>query len=303
MRAGDVRSALIVSCADGPDRRTAHLQPPAQRAFELARLLRDPALGGFEVSLLVAPTAPALQAELTRFLADRAPQDTVVVHLAGRLVADADGEHHLCGADGAGQPPGADGDREPPGVDGVALAFIEDEVGRCRSERLVLLLDCPAEEPATSGHHGGTGAGPAFPERLRGPGRSVHLASTEAVIDLVRQEPLLHEPGPVTGLRALLVRRAATPTAPTRGLLAAVSTAVAAALFLTSIAIIGAGGPVGMAAAAAAVVVVVAPIFRRATREGWGLPPDDTVLGDGVPFYCLYMLRRSQKSRDWFRHH
>lgn len=288
---GEVRSALVVACAGGGS------APGHEPIMELYRVLGDPALGGFQLSLLLEPSLAALRQELTRFLADRAPHDVVLVHLAGRVVLDGDGAMHLCtGADDA--------------LDGVVpaqslpLVELEAELARCRSRRIVLLFDCAPVEataPAGLGHHGAV----ALDERFRTPDRVVFTISTVAAVEALRSgQAGAGWPGQRSIADAVLLPVAATP-APVvdeaRSTL--IWTLVGVALLVVALPAMALLTPVGVALAAIGATVAVVSALRLAARErhepSWHAPPP----GEGIPFYQLYMLRRSQKSKDHFRHH
>jgi hypothetical protein len=189
--------------------------------------------------------------------------------------------------------------------DGVPLGFLERELSRCRSERVILLLDCRPDEPVTARRLVRRDLGRQLPERLRAPGRAVHATSTAAVIEFLREAARDAGPtGPGTQPRALLASPVNHPSLLYPVSRRSVALAVlAAALLLSSLVVVALSGLLGLLASALGVALGVGVVMHRATREGWGLPPDDTVMGEGIPFYRLYMLRRSQRSKDYFRHH
>ncbi len=279
MPAGDVRSALVVACGEGVDAETVHLRPLARQALELARLLGDRSIGGFEVSLMIGPTAAALRQELGRFLADRAPHDTVVVHLAGRLRHDASGEAHLCGAD-------ADPDRSV--EEAVPIAFVEEALGRCRSERLVVLLDCPADEHVSSVGGAVADRHSAVPERFRGPGRSVHVAATSTVVEFLRRGQAGRGRTPLPELDPMLLLPPARPATPRRKARAALALAALTTVVLVASAIaVAALGPAGLALAAGALALLAWPLLRLGAVLWRRYPAVEPVPGEGVPFYRL----------------
>jgi hypothetical protein len=205
--------------------------------FELARLLRDRAVGGFEVSLLVDPTGAELRQELGRFLADRAACDLVVVHLVGRLVCDVAGEQHLCGPRAiAGGP-----------VDAGALpvALLEQELRRCRSERIVLVLDCPptGQQPP----HGPAEAGTcgSLTARLGGSGRAVYPVSTAAVIGVLSRAAAHTVPAELAGALLLPVSSGAGRASRARS--GRSWAAAAAAMPVSVLGLFGLGGTAGEA--------------------------------------------------------
>jgi hypothetical protein len=295
MSGGNLRSALVVGGDDGSDQPGAAARgPSATPVYELARLLRDRSVGRFEVSLMVEPSGPQLGQELLRFLADRAPQDLVVVHLAGRIVSGDGGPELLCG-------PGAVGGAGRSSA-GLPMARLEQELRRCRSQHVVLLLDCPPAGPPVPAGPAATPAGP-WPERLGGPGRSVYQVSTATVIDALGRRGSGQDPvaDALAGALLVPVTASADPGTPRRA--GRPWAVVAAAMPMTALGLLGLGGAAGEAVSAGAAAVIVWTVAPAATRAWRALPPDDAVPGHGVPFHRLYMLRRSQKSKDYFRHH
>ncbi len=296
MPGGSFRSALVLSWSEGLDRRASDLEPSAPRTLELARLLGDRSIGGFEVSMMTSADEPALRLELIRFLADRAPEDTVVVHLAGHLALDEAPDVFLGGA----RPGGARRTNQA-----LPLTFLRAELSRCRSERMVIVLDCPPDGPVSSSSPAPVGHDLALEERLGGPGRSVHVASTATVIDALGGTPASGQIAGAEALRRALLapdpeRRPARP--PTLPLLGAL-TALAALVVVASTLVVTALGAAGVALSGVALMVVGWPLVGLGMQEWRQLPHQEVVLGEGVPFYELYMLRRSKKSKDHFRHH
>ena len=292
MPGGCLRSALVVSWSDGG----ASDPNTAARALELARLLGDSSIGGFDVSTMISVEPAALRLELIRFLADRAAEDTVVVHLRGRLLVDDAGEVSF----GCAAPPAA-----PFGAAALPLTVLEAELARCRSERIVIVIDCPADPTVGSWAPNAVGRGVALEERLAGPGRSVHQVSTATVIDALLDRAVVARSEAADALRRAL--RAPGPVArrarrPSKSFLGAVGVlvavvVVASALFIATL------GTAGILLSAIAVTVAAAPLVKLGVREWRQLPYPDVVLGEGVPFHELYMLRRSKKSKDHFRSH
>jgi hypothetical protein len=78
--------------------------------------------------------------------------------------------------------------------------------------------------------------------------------------------------------------------------------ALAAVVVLTSAFVISALGAAGVALSAIPLVGVAWPLAGLGMQL-WRQLPQEVALGEGVPFHELYMLRRSKKSKDHFRHH
>lgn len=287
---GEVRSALVVSCGATTEDERGHIRA-------LYRLLGDPEVGGFQLSMLVDPSPAALRQELSRFLADRAPQDLVVVHLAGRVLLDADGAAHLCTGD--------TGDEDGVAIDGcLPMAELESAVAACRSERIVLLFDHPRVEAATPNGAAHRTVG-AVGERFRRPGRAVFHLATAGVV-----EALERGPGADTwAARRTLVDTLLLPDSPARHRAARAAatattwTLVGVALLVAAMGAMVLHPPTALAVAAVGTAVAVLNLARLAAHQRHDPAWHELPSGEGIPFYQLYMLRRSQKSKDFFRHH
>lgn len=294
MSGGCLRSALVLSWGgvDAPA-----VDRAAATTRELARLLGDPSVGGFEVSELAGADAPALQLELIRFLADRTPDDSVVVHLAGHLALNDDAEAYVGGP-------------APSGTwradEGMPVAVLCAELDRCRSERMVIVVDNPAPRTASRpGPAPGQHVELTLRERLSGPGRSVHVVSTATFIDALLGTAASGHPEAADALRRALPplgterpSDAPATTPPVAPLAAAAAImVVVSAMFIATL------GLPGAVLSAALAAIVAGPLLRPWVHAWRQIPEPDVVLGEGVPFYELYMLRRSKKSKDHFRSH
>ena len=88
----DGRHALIVANYDYQDPGLRRLRAPAHDAEQLARVLRDPTIGGFTVRSMLNESAPAINEAVEDFFADRGPDDLLVLYFTGHGVKDEDGE-------------------------------------------------------------------------------------------------------------------------------------------------------------------------------------------------------------------
>ena len=77
------RSALIVANYDYKDPGLQLLRAPARDAEALARVLRDPEIGGFEVRTVLNQPAHVANLAVEEFFAERRPDDLLVLHFSG----------------------------------------------------------------------------------------------------------------------------------------------------------------------------------------------------------------------------
>ena len=86
------RSALIVASDRYADPGLRRLWAPAADAQALARVLRDPKIGGFEVRILLNESAHVVNLAVEDFFADRRPDDPLLLYFSGHGLKDSDGE-------------------------------------------------------------------------------------------------------------------------------------------------------------------------------------------------------------------
>ena len=127
------RSALIVASGDYVDRGLRQLNAPASDAEALAAVLRDPAIGDFEVRTLLNEPAHEVNLAIEDFFADRRPDDLLLLHFSCHGVKDDEGDLYF-----------AMTNTQLPrlGATAVAADFVNRRMSRSRSQRIILLLDC-----------------------------------------------------------------------------------------------------------------------------------------------------------------
>jgi uncharacterized RDD family membrane protein YckC len=163
------RSALIVASDAYTDPGLRRLRAPASDAQALAAVLRDPQIGGFEVRTLLNEPAHEVNEAVEEFFADRAPDDLLLVHFSCHGVKDEGGQLHFATANTKLLRLGATA---------VAAEFVNRCMGRSRSRRVVLLLDCCYAGAFERGMTARAGAGVAIKEQFGGRGRAVITASS-----------------------------------------------------------------------------------------------------------------------------
>ena len=82
------RSALLITTAAYADTQLLWLRPPVSGAQDLAAALAEPKAGGFAVEMLTDGTETETRLAIQRFLADRSPDETVLLYLACHAIRD-----------------------------------------------------------------------------------------------------------------------------------------------------------------------------------------------------------------------
>jgi hypothetical protein len=130
------KSALIIASSDYRDPELRKLLAPAQDALALAEVLRNPRVGGFEVTSVIDQPSHEVCQAIETFLDERKPDDLVVLYFSGHGVKDEDGQLYLATIDTQLNHSRL---RRTTAIDSV---FVNEAMRRCRSRRQVLLLDC-----------------------------------------------------------------------------------------------------------------------------------------------------------------
>jgi hypothetical protein len=163
------RSALIIANDDYQDAGLGRLRAPARDAEALARVLGDPAIGGFEVEVVANQPEWRLRRTIGAFFTDRSRDDLLLLHLSCHGVKDDSGQLYF-----------ATVDTELGNLDATAVPadFVNRHMSRSYSRRIVLLLDCCYSGAFARGMMAKGGTGVELPERFEGRGRIVLTASS-----------------------------------------------------------------------------------------------------------------------------
>jgi hypothetical protein len=163
------RSAFVVANDDYLDRRLRRLRAPAADAKELARVLRDPDIGGFEVEVSLNEPEHVIRRRLSAFFDDRGIDDLLLLHLSCHGLKDDDGRLYF-----------ATPDTELDHLDATSIPseFVNRQMTRSRSRRIVLLLDCCYSGAFARGLLSRAGDRVDIKERFDGRGRIVLTASS-----------------------------------------------------------------------------------------------------------------------------
>ncbi|HET6533561.1 MAG TPA: caspase family protein [Actinoplanes sp.] len=127
------RSALIVANDRYDNEGLSRLRSPVADATELARVLGDPRIGGFQVATVQNEPAHVISSRIEDFFTDSRPDDVLLVHFSCHGLKSESGELYFAAS--ATRP-----DRL--GSTAVSADFVQRCMRSSRSRSVVLLLDC-----------------------------------------------------------------------------------------------------------------------------------------------------------------
>jgi hypothetical protein len=127
------RLALVVANSDYADQSLRQLRAPGHDADALARVLGDPAVGGFQVEVLKDADERTIRRRIAAFVADRERDDLLLLHFSCHGVKDTRGRLYLAARDT---------DLTQLGATAVAANFVNDLLAETHARRVVLMLDC-----------------------------------------------------------------------------------------------------------------------------------------------------------------
>jgi outer membrane protein assembly factor BamB len=127
------RRALIIATGQYEDGALRRLRSPAKDAEELTDVLEDPAVGGYDVLQLLDQPDYVVRVQIEGFFADARPDDLLLLYLSCHGVKDQSGQLYFAAVN-----------TRPNRLasTGISAEFVHQQVERCRSRRIVLLLDC-----------------------------------------------------------------------------------------------------------------------------------------------------------------
>lgn len=173
------RRALIIANLDYQDPILRPLISPSEDARELAKVLENPTIGGFEVETLLNENAGTVTKAIEEFLvfSDPKPDDLLLLYFSGHGITDEEGTLYFATTDTQFVR------QSVRRASAVSADFVDGVMRRSRSRRQILLLDCC---------HGGAfaegmrlkGPLPGLETHFQGRGRMVLTASTSAQFSL-----------------------------------------------------------------------------------------------------------------------
>src|SRR6478609_11108858 len=130
---GGQRAALVVAVTDYVDPSLRQLRAPAGDAADLRDLLADPEIGGFSVTSVINEKAQQIRLAIEDFLADRSPDDLLLVYLSCHGMIDLRRRLYFAARDTI---------KDRLASSGVESSWLLEQLEDCRARRQVVILDC-----------------------------------------------------------------------------------------------------------------------------------------------------------------
>jgi hypothetical protein len=162
------RVALIVASYQYEDADLRQLVAPAQDAEALARVLADPAIGSFEVQMLLNELSYKVNRAIEAFFTDRKRDDLLLLYFSGHGIKDEEGRLYFATIDTR---------RKLLRATAIPAALVNDVMRYSRSRRQVLLLDCCYSGAFAKEMVAKADEGMGTQDRFKGRGRVVLTAS------------------------------------------------------------------------------------------------------------------------------
>src|SRR5438132_2487635 len=125
---GSVRAALLIAAHEFVDAKFQRLRSPAADVDALAAVMRDAAIGGFEVRTVVNQPGSVVEQELERFFSNRKPDDLLLVYFSCHGVKDAAGLLYFATTDT---------NFELLRSTGISASFVSEQMEDSRSRRII----------------------------------------------------------------------------------------------------------------------------------------------------------------------
>jgi hypothetical protein len=189
------RSALLIAAYEYQDPKLARLRAPPHDVEALGRVLADPRIGGYEVRTLVNEPHWAVLEEIEAFFADRKPDDLLLLYFSCHGVKDVTGRLYFAARST---------NLSRLGSTALSSAWINEQLERSRSKRLVVLLDCCYSGAFAKGLAPRSGPSVVIDDSLGGRGRAIIAASDAMEYAWEDDELSLDEGQPSLFTRALV---------------------------------------------------------------------------------------------------
>jgi streptogramin lyase len=160
------RRALIVATGTYADATLAGLRAPGKDAEELAAILEEAAVGGFDVETVLDVPADGLRRQVARFCSQGGPGDLALIYISCHGVLDDRGRLYYAATDT---------DRELLAATAIPAAWLNEQLDDCRCRRQIVILDCCHSGAFAKGAKGDGAL--ALRDRFEGRGRVVLTAS------------------------------------------------------------------------------------------------------------------------------
>jgi len=160
------RLALVIASATYRDPTLQQLRAPGRDAGELAEILGDPAVGGFEVTSLLDTPSDQQRLGVAEFCQGVDPGDLLLIYLSCHGVLDDRGRLYYASTDTK---------RTLLSATALSAQWLSEQLDDCRARRQILLLDCCHSGAFAKGSKGDSNL--ALKDRFSGRGKVVLTAS------------------------------------------------------------------------------------------------------------------------------
>src|SRR5215472_102225 len=127
------RHALLIATSEYKDPGLQQLVSPGRDVAALRRVLANPAIGGFSVTMLSNRGSDTIRRKIDRFFSERRPAETAVCYFSGHGLKDDDGNLYITARDTS---------RSLLFSTAISDGFLRDVMRRSRAKSQVLILDC-----------------------------------------------------------------------------------------------------------------------------------------------------------------
>ena len=162
------RLALVIATYDYQDTGLRRLTAPAHDAEALAAVLRDPAVAGFEITMLINEPLQRVGEAIGDLYRDRRRDDLTLLYFTGHGLKDDDGRLYLAMTNTV---------RDNLLFTGLSAEQVDQAMERCASRQKVLVLDCCYSGAFPAGRIAKADGTVHTLERFQGRGRTVLTAS------------------------------------------------------------------------------------------------------------------------------
>ncbi|MEV7520813.1 TCP-1/cpn60 chaperonin family protein [Streptomyces sp. NPDC091371] len=128
-----VREALVVATSSYKDTRLNQLNSPGLDAMSLSEVLSDPGIGDYAVRPLIDQPAHVVQQEIERFFKRRKPDDQLLLYMSCHGIKDSTLQLYFAAANT---------NRDLLDSTSVPAVFLNGQLIRCASRKILVLLDC-----------------------------------------------------------------------------------------------------------------------------------------------------------------
>src|SRR6476661_3951431 len=162
------RKALVVATYEYSDGGLRRLAAPEHDADSFAGVLQDPAIAGFDVTMLVNQPHYVVGEAIADFYGQAGREDLTLLYFTGHGLKDDEGRLYLAMTNTR---------RDALMFTAISGAQLNDAMDASRSRRKVLILDCCYSGAFPAGHTAKADESVHTLERFQGKGRAVLTAS------------------------------------------------------------------------------------------------------------------------------